>query len=250
MTIAGLELAVLILSLMVVFLAALIRGYSGFGFSALAVASLSIMIPPAVVVPAILLVEIFTAASMLPSLWQHIDWRRVRWIGLGAVVATPIGLMLLDNLPSQWMRILISVVILVAAVLIWMGLQIRCGDRRSAILSAGMISGLANGAAGVGGLPLVVFFLASSGSAAAARATLIVFLVLLDIYTCSLAVGQGMINDEVLKLFLAFLPPVALGTYIGNRQFMQRPPENFRRIALSLLMVISCGSLLRSLFTF
>ncbi|MEH6825325.1 MAG: sulfite exporter TauE/SafE family protein [Motiliproteus sp.] len=247
MMIAGLEWPLLLVCLLVVFFAALVRGYSGFGFSALSIASLSILIPPAQIVPVILLVEICAGIGLLPSIWRHIDWRQLRWIGAGAVIATPLGLALLAGLSSQAMRILISLLILSAAALIWMGLQLRSGHKAGTIFSAGLVSGLMNGAAGVGGLPLVVFFLSKAEGAVTARATLIAFLITLDIYTCTLAAGEGMITWEVVELAAAFMVPVSLGTFLGNRHFLRSPPESFRRIALAMLMLISGGGLMRSL---
>ncbi|MEH6627767.1 MAG: sulfite exporter TauE/SafE family protein [Motiliproteus sp.] len=247
--IAGLELPSLLVCLFVVFFASLVRGYSGFGFSALAIASLSIILPPAQIVPVILLVEILAGVGMLPSIWRHIDWRQLRWIGAGALVATPIGLALLAGLSSQAMRTLISLLILVAAVLIWLGFQLRSGHRAGTLFSAGLASGLMNGAAGVGGLPLVVFFLSKAESAASTRGTLIAFLITLDIYTCTLAAGGEMITQDVVDLAGVFLIPVALGTFLGNRHFLRSPPESFRRIALVMLMLISGGGLLRSLIS-
>lgn len=245
--IAGLELPILLLCSLVVFMAALVRGYSGFGFSALAIASLSILIPPAQIVPVILLVEIVAGIGLLPSIWRHIDWRQLRWIGAGALIATPLGLALLSGLSSQSMRIVISLSILIAAALIWMGLQLRSGHQARTIFAAGLVSGLMNGAAGVGGLPLVVFFLSKAEGAATARGTLIAFLIILDIYTCGLAAGEGLISRDVIEMAAIFLVPVGLGTFLGNRHFLRSPPESFRRIALAMLILISGGGLMRSL---
>ena len=49
-----------------VFLAAIVRGYSGFGFSLLAITSLSLIFSPAQVIPAIFMLEIAASLHMLP----------------------------------------------------------------------------------------------------------------------------------------------------------------------------------------
>lgn len=247
MMVAGLEWPLLLVCLLVVFVAAMVRGYSGFGFSALTIASLSMLMPPAKIVPVILLVEVATGVGMLPSVWKHIDWRQLRLIGTGAIIATPFGLALLAGLSGEVMQLVISLLILVAALLIWFGCQIRSGHHAKTIFSAGLISGVMNGAAGVGGLPLVVFFLSKEESAATARGTLITFLIALDIYTCLLATGKGMIDSSVLQLAVLFLIPVAVGTFLGNRHFLRSPPESFRRIALVMLILVSGGGLAHSL---
>ena len=47
----GLRLGMLLYAFSAILIAAVIRGYSGFGFSALTVTSLSLILPPAEVVP-------------------------------------------------------------------------------------------------------------------------------------------------------------------------------------------------------
>ncbi|OMH36573.1 sulfite exporter TauE/SafE family protein [Motiliproteus sp. MSK22-1] len=247
--IAGLELSVLMLSAVALFAAAFVRGYSGFGFTAMAVVTLSIIIPPSTIVPVILLIEIVAGMSLLPSVWQRVDWRQLRWILFGAVLATPVGVMMLSELSGQVMRVVISSVILMAACAIWLGFRARKGESATSIVSAGVVSGAMNGASGVGGLPLVVFFLSRDENPGTARATLICFLIVLDIYTCSLATLEGLITSEVLQLAVLFLIPVTLGTMLGNQQFLRSPQKSFRRVALVMLMLISGGGLTRALIS-
>ncbi len=247
--VAGLELPMLAFAAVALFAAAYVRGYSGFGFTAIAVVTLSILMPPATIVPVILLIEIAAGISLLPSVWKHIDWRQFRWISLGALLATPFGMMMLAELSGQLMRIVISSLILVAAALIWIGFRIRNGHSSGRIFTAGLVSGAMNGAAGVGGLPLVVFFLSKDENSGTARATLISFLIMLDIYTCSLAAVEGLITLEVIELAGLFMIPVALGTLLGNRMFLRSPQKSFRRIALAMLMLISGGGLTRAVLS-
>ena len=59
----------------IVFLAAIVRGYSGFGFSLLAVTALSLLYAPAIVIPSVFLLEIAASIHLLPGLWRDIHWR-------------------------------------------------------------------------------------------------------------------------------------------------------------------------------
>ena len=67
--------ASLALSLLIVFLAAIVRGFSGFGFSLLAISALSLLYPPQQIFPPIFLMEIAASLHLLPSVWRHIHWR-------------------------------------------------------------------------------------------------------------------------------------------------------------------------------
>lgn len=101
-----------------VFLGAMIRGYSGFGSAAIAVAGLSLLLEPNQVIPLILMLETIAGLHMLPRAWKHIDWRQLRWISLGAIIATPVGIMLLASLPADVMRLIIYAFICIAAAIL------------------------------------------------------------------------------------------------------------------------------------
>jgi len=52
-------------AILVIFLAAIVRGFSGFGFSMLAITALSLLYPPAEIVPSIFMLE------LAASLWRQ-----------------------------------------------------------------------------------------------------------------------------------------------------------------------------------
>jgi uncharacterized protein len=74
-----------------VFLAAIVRGYSGFGFSLLAITSLSLVFAPAQVIPAIFMLEIAASLHMLPSIWRDVHWRSLGFLLTGTIIGTPVG---------------------------------------------------------------------------------------------------------------------------------------------------------------
>lgn len=104
----GLDLSSLIVTIIAVFIAGVIRGYSGFGFAMVAVTSISLVIPPARVVPLVLILEVMASISLVPQVWRDIDWYSLRWLLAGSLLATPFGVYLLSNIPAEPMRISIS----------------------------------------------------------------------------------------------------------------------------------------------
>lgn len=243
----GLGIGLIVVAMIAVFIAALIRGYAGFGFGAISVASLSLMMPPAQVIPAVLMLEVVAGLHLLPSVWRHIDWRQLVWISLGAAIATPLGLALLVSAPIDWMRLIISLLILTAALLIWSGWRLKARESAATTFAAGLISGGVNGAAGIGGLPLVVFFLSKGACVTASRATMVAYFIGLDVFTTGLASTQGLVTVEVLWLVGLFLIPLSLGSWLGNRRFNRSEPKSFRRVALSLLVLLAGSGLVRAL---
>ena len=120
---------------LVILTAAVIRGYSGFGFSALTVAGLTLILPPAEVIPIAFLLEIGASIHMLPLVWKDIDWNRLRWLTMGMLIATPIGVYLLSILPEIPTRWLVLSLIFIASLLLLKGYQLKEASSGKALLS-------------------------------------------------------------------------------------------------------------------
>ena len=69
------------IAMFVVFVAAVVRGYSGFGFAMVAVTGLSLLRPPAEIVPMVLALEIVASAQSAPL---GVGRRRLAFVALAA----------------------------------------------------------------------------------------------------------------------------------------------------------------------
>ncbi len=165
-----------------VFLAAIVRGYSGFGFSLLAITSLTLVLPPLQVIPAIFMLEIAASLRLLPEVWRQIHWRSLLPLLIGCIIATPVGIWFLANLPAAPMKIALGLFVLVCTVLLWRGYALQRMPGRMASAAAGAASGLANGAFGIGGPPVILFYFASPAGAIAGRASLIAYFMAIDFF--------------------------------------------------------------------
>ena len=244
--IAGLSAWELAYAAAVVFAAALIRGYSGFGLSAIVVTSLTLVLPPAEAVPVGILLEIVASLGVLPQVWREAAWPTMGLLLLGACLGTPLGVFLLTDLPVDVMRAAIASIVLCASLLLLWGARWRIGTDTVPTLGTGVVSGVANGAAAVGGLPVVLFFLSTDSAAATARATVIVYLMILGLYgSAALAIG-GLLTLETLTRTALLCVPLFLGVAFGHRHFLRTSPDSFRRFALLLLIGLSSAGLLRA----
>jgi uncharacterized membrane protein YfcA len=108
----------LLLVVAIIFVAAGVRGYSGFGFAMIGVAGISVFASPAVAVPTVLVLEVLVGLMLLPPVFRRIEWRPVLTLLAGAVVLTPLGAIVLIRLPADLARIGIAAVIAIAALLL------------------------------------------------------------------------------------------------------------------------------------
>ncbi len=90
--IIGMSIPALIYSGLVILVAGIIRGYSGFGFSMIAVISLSLVMPPTEIVPVILVLEVIASMWLLPRICRQIHWKSISWLSIGVLPGTLRGL--------------------------------------------------------------------------------------------------------------------------------------------------------------
>ncbi len=247
MTVAiGLNHVELAYCAMALFVAGLVRGYSGFGFSALVMTSLALVIPPVQIVPVTMVLEVLATLALYRGIRGDVDWRVLVWLLLGAAIATPVGLLFLRQLPPDAVRLVLSGFILGACALLWR--KTSGGHRtRGAVpaLLSGIVSGTANGIAAVGGLPAVIFMIATMSRAAAFRATAMAYLLLLGIYGFAAAGITGLVDGQVLLRIAVFMVPALLGVLAGHRHFLKANPESFRRFALALLAFLAIVGIIK-----
>jgi uncharacterized membrane protein YfcA len=244
----------------VVLAAGVVRGFAGFGFSALCVAGLSLVLPPAQVVPPVFVLEVLASLSLLRGALAHADWRWLSWLLAGNALFIPAGVALLAWLPETPLRLVIGALLLAAALASRLGLAMALEPTRAVRFMAGVVSGLFNGVAAIGGTALAVLLSTSSMPPAAMRATMIVLFLFTDLYALAVAAvlpagsaggagegGGALLGVQTLRWALFLAPAMLVGIGIGHRSFAGVPPERFRRIVLDLLIVIAVLGLLRAL---
>jgi uncharacterized membrane protein YfcA len=242
-----LNLSSLIVTVAAVFVAGIIRGYSGFGFAMVAVTSISLVVPPARVVPLVLILEVLASIRLVPQVWKDIDWYSLRWLLTGSLFATPFGAYLLANVPTEPMRISISLLVLVAATLLIRGWAWKRMPGRPLILTAGMACGLLNGAAAIGGPPVILLYLSSPAGVTVTRASIIAYFLGIDSMSLVMASIHGLTKIQTLFLTAVCLVPLLLGIGVGSKMFIKIDKDSFRHHVLILLIILSIAGLLRGI---
>lgn len=229
-----------------VFAAGIIRGAAGFGFSMLALVLLTFVLPPAQVVPLLLIWEIFASAGHAPFVWRQCDWKVTGLLLLGVIPLTPVGMALLMHVPAQAMTIGVNGLVLVLTLVLLSGIRPSRPLGSLGIVGVGAATGFVNGASSNGGPPVVLFMLVTL-PAEAARATLIVFFLALDMLTSAFFIHSGLMSLQSLVDALAALPFMWIGMWIGTRWFHHVDEQRFKRYVMFFLILVSVVGMGRAL---
>ena len=230
----------------VIFVGAVVRGFSGFGSSLVWVSGLTLVMAPVQTVPIILILEVAASLVLLPGIWRDVDWATLRPLFAGAICAAPLGVGFLAVAPAAIMQVLISSTVLVAAIALWWNRGFRHNLSRRAVIGVGATSGLLAGATSAGGPPVILFYLASPSGAAISRASLIIYFLGTYSFAAVVSGTAGLITKETLIAILLSLPVVACGAQIGKRRFLRTHPDRFRHATLVILTALASANLVRT----
>lgn len=233
--------------LSIMFVAAVARGYAGFGSSAIVIASASLFIAPAKLVPVLYVLEVGASIAMFPAIRREVDYPIYWRILAGCTIGIPLGQFLLTNWPPDTVRVALSIAVLACAILLWRGFRLGFPMGKTFALLTGLLTGLGSGLAVIGGLVMVVILYATEFGAARTRAMCIAVFLAMYSYGIGISVLNGLFTTETVWLILLLTPPLLAGIWIGQRSYLATTPERFRQFLLVFLMALALVGVVRAL---
>lgn len=227
--------------------AGLCRGFAGFGLSALIVSSLTLVLTPDQVVPIALILEMVVSLVMMRITWSDIHWPLLKRLCAGALIGVPIGVLVLKFAPASLLQAMLSALVLLASLALLFGSSLSIQENHSRNLFAGIFSGIANGAASLGGLPTAIYMMAAGLSAVIVRATLNIYFLLIDIYGSGVLIYAGLFSQQTLIRALLLLLPTLLGLGLGLILFDRSSSRQYRIFVLLLLITLGTIGLLKAI---
>ena len=217
------------------FVAAMARGFSGFGGALIFIPVASAIIGPKTAVPLILIIDGVLSAGLVPKAWPLGDKREVAVMAVGALVGVPAGTRLLastDPLTIRW-----AIVILAGAMLLLLtsGWRYHGKPTTAATIGVGVTSGICTGAAQVGGPPVVAYWLGGLIPSATARANMVLFFALATVISFVSYLSGGLLTKAAISLAVVIGPAYGLGLFAGSRLFGLADESTFRRICCGLI---------------
>ncbi len=223
--------------------AGLVRGFSGFGSALVLAPALSALYGPPAAVPVAVAMELALAVPFVPPATRRVEWRQIGALAAGALVAVPLGAQVLVASDPDALRWTISTIVLAFVAIIAFGWRYPGRPTTAATAATGAVSGVLNGATGMGGPPVIFYYLSGTESAPRMRASFIVFLAWVDLLAVGSYMLDGTLTRSLALLALLLAIPYVGAAGVGARLFRFASEAFYRRVALAILTAVAIASL-------
>jgi hypothetical protein len=226
-----------------------LRGSGGFG-GVIGLPLLAIVIPLKIVAPAWTLLGIASSLAILGRDRQHVAKRELVGFLPWCVLGVAIGAYLFDVLEAAALARTLGVLILVyAAYSLWLTTSPQMRDPVPAGVRRPVAATLSGAVGTLLGATATIFFAIYLGAQTlekrAFRATMSAMLLALSVLRAVAYIAVDEFSDEAVVLFVAALPAMGLGIYIGGRIHARLSEIAFRRLVCGILVVCAIPLLLK-----
>lgn len=233
----------LLLLLIGVLVAGLVRGFSGFGTALIYMPIAGNVLTPTGAVITMLVFDIPGTMPILRGAIKDCHPRDVMQLGLGALVALPVGLLVLSRIDPDLFRWAISGISLALLGLLIVGWRYHGVLSRMMTYVVGGAGGFLAGASGLAGPPVIMLYMSSRHPIKVIRANILLYLFLADVTALGLMGIMGLLSLTPIVTGLLLVIPYGLANYLGSRLFRPDKEQLFRLIAYILIAFSALGNL-------
>jgi len=217
--------------------ASFVQVIAGFGFALLAMPIMTLALPVEQAVVIATLLGVVTSGWQSIHQRHHADRELVKKMTVGAYVGMPLGLVLLNVVDDQILKIALGVSVLVATILLARRVSLaHVGPHLD--YSAGFFSGVLNTSIGTNGPPLVLALQARHVDAVRFRATIVAVFALSNILAMALFIADDKITKDGVLAALFAVPAWVIGQALGWPARRHVDGERFRLLVLVMLLAV------------
>ncbi len=224
----------------IVVLAHILEGITGFGSTALSIVFLSLLFGIEVARPVLMLYTMLLCVYILARAWRYVDWRQFG-IMIGLMSAgIPVGILVYNRLPKALLLgalAVFMVLISIRGLLVAFGVLRRREPKLWPLLAALFAGGVIQGAFSSGGPLIVLYSTEKIPEKSRFRATMCMIWLVVDIALMLQLALAKQLPPAVWTAALYGLPALAVGTVLGDLAHKKLRQDLFLKITYAVLLV-------------
>ena len=234
--------AQLVLSIIIIFIAYMVKGLTGFGSGLIAIPLLAFIFPLKFIVPVLGLLSYAGTVVQSVSLRQHAEWRDIWPLIPFSLMGIAVALWLLVNVDADTLTLFLGIFIVAYASYSLLPVKELAGDRKWAVI-AGSCAGLVGALFGTGGPFYVIYLKLRQLNKNSFRATISMIFLIDGGFRVTAYTGMGLYNEKVIWLVVVLVPVLFIAMYAGNKIHIKINEQLFNR-TINIMLLISGGMLM------
>ena len=192
-----------------------------------------------------LILSLIISCALIMKIKKDVDVRILKRFIYGSLVGLPVGIIILLMVDMTWLKMGVSIIILILTILLIFNFLTNQTDKRDFVI--GGLSGTLTTCIGMPGPPLLLYFSGTNTPKEKLRATTLAFY--LFIYLASLIMQTVFIgtNKVIWLSSLQALPIVVIGLFLGQMLYKRINQQIFRVLTYILLLFTGIYLLLQQL---
>ncbi|MEM6666731.1 MAG: sulfite exporter TauE/SafE family protein [Pseudomonadota bacterium] len=227
----------------VVFVAGVVRGFSGFGTAMIYIPMAGALVNPIFAVASLQIFDLPPTLPLVIQAMRRVIWRDVLPIVLFAALGVPVGITMLKLVDPLVLRWLIAGIIVTLLAALTSGFRYSGRPNIAMTAGAGLCAGLCSGIASMAGPPAILYWISGPAEKHVLRANTQVFLGLMTIFTLSSFFIAGVFTRQSIIWGIALMVPYGAGLFAGAQVFPFASERIYRKVAFGLILLAVALSL-------
>ncbi len=217
-------------------LAGIVRGFPGFGTAMVYMPIAASVLGPFEALTSLLIKDLTAPLIHVPRALRDGHPADVLRLGIGALVAVPLGVWVLSLVSPDVFRWGLSLAALILLALLAAGIRYRGKLTRGLVYATGALGGFMAGCTGLPGPPVILMYMASTLPAAVVRANLTLYLMVADLILLGVLAWNGFLASSAVVIGCLMILPYLLGNWLGALMFRPEAEVIYRRVAYGIIV--------------
>ena len=223
----------------IILLSSFVRSAIGFGMGLIAMPLLGLIMNISVATPMLALSGMAMSLVIVGQDWKEVDWKSLRFLLAGAILGTPVGVLLLKQLPPEPVKMLLGIIVVLFSLHGLLGRKpLPFRPSRPLEFTLGLISGTFASGFNIGGPPLVAYGAIRGWTPSVFRASLQAYFMIAGLVALISHGAAGLWTKTVFWIAAITLPAMIVGTWLGRRVNQRIDPARFQKLIYGALLIL------------
>ena len=216
-------------------LAGIVRGFAGFGSAMVYLPFAGQVLAPFEAITTLVAMELIAPLIHVRRAMQDGHPGDVMRLTIGAVLAVPVGVLVLSLVDPDIFRWAVSIIAILLVTILIAGMRYRGELTKRMIYGTGVAGGFLAGSAGLPGPPIILLYMSSTLPAAAVRANNTLYLITVDVVMVVTLFFKGVLTLSASIIGGVMILPYLLGNWLGALLFRPGAEVLYRRIGYAII---------------